>query len=50
MLVVESIVTSVSFCSGLNMSDPESGTIWRYGLVRIDVALLKEVCAYRGRL
>jgi hypothetical protein len=29
---------------GLNILDPVSGTIWRYGLVGVGVALLEEVC------
>ena len=31
-------------CCGLNMLDPESGTIRRCGLVGVGVALLEEVC------
>ena len=31
-------------CDGLNMLGPGSGTISRYGLVGIGVALMEEVC------
>ena len=37
-------------CGGLNMLDPGGSTIRRYGLVRVYVALLEEVCHCRGRL
>jgi len=36
-------------CGGLNMLDPESGTIRKYGLVGGGVALLEEVCHCPGR-
>ena len=35
-------------CGGLNMLDPESGTIRSCGLVGVDVALLEEVCHCGG--
>ena len=34
----------ISLCGGLNILGPESGTIWRYGLVGVGVALLEWVC------
>ena len=30
----------VPFCGGLNILDPSSDTLWRYGLVVVGVALL----------
>ena len=38
------------YCSGLNMLGPGSGTIRRFGLVGVGVALLKEVCHCGGGL
>jgi len=37
-------------CGGLNMRDPGSGAVKTCGLVRVDVALLEEVCHYEGGL
>ena len=37
-------------CGGLNMLGPGGGTIRRYSLVGVGVALLEEVCHYVGRL
>ena len=33
----------VPFCGGLNILDPSSDTLWRYGLVVVGLALLEEV-------
>ena len=37
-------------CGALNMLGPESGTIRRYGFVGVGIALLEEVCYFRGGL
>lgn len=37
-------------CGALNMIGPESGTIRRYDLVELSMALLEEVCYFRGGL
>jgi hypothetical protein len=37
-------------CGVLNMLDPGSGSIRRYGLVRVGVALLEEVCHFETLL
>jgi hypothetical protein len=36
------------FCGGLNTLGPGSGTTRRYGLVKIRVALLKEIYHFGG--
>ena len=43
-------VSLLTTCGGLDMLDPERGTIWRYGLVGVGVALLEEVCHCGCRL
>ena len=35
-------------CGGLNKLGPRSGTIRRYGLIGVDVALVEELCHCRG--
>jgi hypothetical protein len=38
-----------TYCGGLNMLGPGTGTIRRCGLVGVGVAVFEEVCHCRGR-
>jgi hypothetical protein len=35
-----------SYCGNLNMLGPGRGTIWKYELVGVGIALLEKVCPF----
>jgi hypothetical protein len=52
--VIEGTVVSclgqccIGNCGGLNILVPETGTIWRCGLVGVGIVLLEEICHCRS--